>query len=130
MMIENALNIEAALGCKIKDLTQKIDSSPNFLKLKVLENWENEDDITIFETININTYLKGEIYIINDASFIHNVIFETRDNEISDFITLFPTDKYRGGIFNGDVYFISLSSMNLVYFHHNGIWFLYKLPLI
>lgn len=129
--IERKKNIEQALGTTIWNLSTELDHNTSFRELKVVSNWEKYDDTTILETINITDYLKGKIFIINDASYINNVIFETRDNDIEEFVRSYTSIyNYRGGVFDGDVYFISLDSMNLVHSHHNGIWFLYKLPLI
>lgn len=129
--IEHIKNIEQALGSTIWNLSTRLNHNTSSKELGVVKNWESYDDSYILDTINITNYLKGEIFIINDASYINNVIFETTDNDIEEFVRSYTSIyNYRGGAFDGDVYFISLDSMNLVHFHHNGIWFLYKLPLI
>lgn len=63
----------------------------------------------IVESIDIANYLSGDIYIINDTAYRDKVIFEVKDKDLREFAKSYD-DIYtnRGGLFEGDVYFISL----------------------
>lgn len=128
---EKALEIEIALNVTIWELLKELDHNFNFIKLYDVANWEQCDDSEILNTIDVSAYLTGEIFIINDASYLNKIIFKTTDDEICEFVNSYnSTFDYRECLFDGDAFFISLESMNMLYFHHEGIWFLYQLPLI
>jgi hypothetical protein len=120
--------LEKMINCKFRYLATKLDNMKPEMK-KVIPNWERLNEIEILESFSIKEYIEGTVYLINDSSFIYDVIFEFDVLSILELPTAYPP-KYKGGIFNGDTSFISPETMNLIDFHHDGILFLYKIPLL
>lgn len=121
--------IEQTINCSFRSLDKVLCNNikPNITK--VVPNWEELSDEELLNSFPLNQYLEGTIYLINFASYIDDLVFELAVTDLSNLPYIYP-NKYQGGVFNGDTTFVSLDSMNLIYFHHEGVWFLYKIPLL
>ena len=118
------------VGCPIKQLPEIVSKQFSSLKsLYTIANWENKSDIEIINIIQNTIYLSNSIYIITDISYINNVgIFNLEMKDINRFIRIYFS-LYSECLFNGDVFFISITNKNILMFQHDGKLISYNLPL-
>lgn len=95
---------------------------------KVINSWENMDDVLILKEIGLPERKNKYIFILNDDLYFQKKILKINEGFISNYVENY---FFENGVcfFNGDVFFILIDDKKVIQFNNDGYIIHYDTPL-
>lgn len=104
--------------------------SPHYLERSRIASWEKLSDHAIFRRLEAPSSLLGTVGVVSELSYARDLgVFLVEGRFLNDFVDGY-LDRYGECLFSGgDTFFIFSQENLLLFFHHSGFIFRYRLPL-
>jgi hypothetical protein len=111
----------------IDEMINKIEIHNDKIQWLELKEWENLDDIEIYNTLEKLETPEDEIFVISEISYIKETDpFRLKSSCLRKFIMQYLS-RFHECFFNGDVLIFSIRHKLIWLFHHEGVYALVRL---